>query len=112
MRDLNTVEWAVINETLDRALAVTATRFNAERRKTMTAPTQVRRLSGTFRDLMDAINKKADALADKVRAEGEGMMGTLAEGEALHRELRDAHDELKGTLGLSTNGGPGGPLPQ
>lgn len=76
----------------------------------MPAPAAIKGLAATLREQLTAATARASALGEKAKSEVANLNAVLTEGESVVKEVSDAAAEVKAALGLSTNGGPAGPL--
>lgn len=76
----------------------------------MSTPKAVSNIASRLRLSLGAALAAADKLANDIGGEVTQLNATVEIGRQVHADLKTANGELRGALGLTTNGGPDGPL--
>ncbi|MDQ2079496.1 hypothetical protein RA307_04820 [Xanthobacteraceae bacterium Astr-EGSB] len=71
----------------------------------MSAPAPIKYLSGTLRDRLAAVTKRANDVGERVTASVDNLNIVLNQAEAMAADLDKSAAEIQAALGL-TNGGP------
>lgn len=77
----------------------------------MPAPVQIKSLAATLRETLARATQAASALSQDATNAVSELEEVVAAGNAIVTDVKAATAEVQAALGLSTNGGPDGPLP-